>query len=196
MSSPCVPRSNVRLAVFCGLLALALSGAAPALAQQQNTPAPELGSVLSPILTIDSDRLFLESAFGRRVAEEAAAKGTELATQNRQIEADLEAEEKAITVKRATLPADEFRALADAFDKKVQETRAAQTAKGRAINEELDQEREVFLEAAAPVLEKLMRDAGAAVILDRRSVFVSTSAVEITMDAIALLNETLGSGAE
>ncbi|MGB3244015.1 MAG: OmpH family outer membrane protein [Sulfitobacter sp.] len=174
----------------------ALLGAAPVLSQQQKEVPLERGVVISPVLTIDSERLFLESAFGKRVAGEAEAKGAELSTQNRKIEADLEAEEKAITLKRATLSPEAFRTLADAFDKKVQETRAAQTAKGRAINEEFDRAREVFLSAAAPVLEKLMRDAGAAVILDRRSVFVSASAVEITQDAIALLDETLGTGAD
>ena len=40
------------------------------------------------------------------------------------------------------------------------------------------------------------RLAVAAVILERRSVFVSASAIEITDDAIALLDETLGSGAD
>lgn len=179
-----------------GAVALALLGAASVFAQTQSNTALERGSVISPVLTIDSERLFLESDFGRRVAAEAETLGAELSAENRKIEADLESEEQGLTERRPSLSPEEFRALADAFDTKVQETRAAQTAKGRAINEELERAREVFLAAAAPVLEKLMRDAGAAVILERRSVFVSASAVEITEDAIALLNETLGSGAE
>ena len=97
---------------------------------------------------------------------------------------------------RETMIAEDFRALADAFDQKVQQTRAAQSAKGRALNSLLDEEREIFLNAAAPVLERLMREADAAVILERRSVFVSATAIEITDEAIALLDETLGSGAD
>ncbi|WP_241434513.1 OmpH family outer membrane protein [Sulfitobacter noctilucae] len=165
---------------------------------QQVTPQNQslgLGSLVSPILTIDSERLFLESSFGQRVAKEVEAKGAELAAENRQIEADLEAEERALTDVRATMVAEEFRVLANDFDEKVQRIRSAQAAKGRALNELLDQEREVFLNAAAPVLERLMRDADAAVILERRSVFLSDTGIEITDDAIALLNETLGSGA-
>lgn len=175
---------------------LALSGATPIFAQQQASPPQSQGNVISPVLTIDSERLFIESAFGKRVLAEAEALGTDLGTQNRKIEADLEAEEKALTVKRASLTPEEFRALADAFDEKVQETRSAQVAKGRSINDALDKEREVFLTAAGPVLERLMRDAGAVVILERRSVFVSAAAIEITNDAITLLNETLGTGAD
>lgn len=153
-----------------------------------------LGAVISPILTIDSDRLFVESAFGKRVVAEIEGKSNSLAQENRQIEADLEAEERALTELRADTAAEEFRALADSFDEKVQETRTTQAAKGRALTEQLDMEREVFLTAAAPVLERLMRDSGATVILERRSVFVSVSAIEITDAAIALLDETLGSG--
>ncbi|MFK7835596.1 MAG: OmpH family outer membrane protein [Sulfitobacter sp.] len=178
------------------LLALALTGWAGIGGAQQTGAGLGLGSVISPVLTIDSERLFLESAFGRRVAAEVEAQGAELQTENRQIETDLEAEEQQLTEVRATLTSEEFRTRANAFDEKVQRIRQAQAAKGRALNEKLDAEREVFLNAAAPVLERLMREADAAVILERRSVFVSASAIEITDDAIALLDETLGSGAE
>ncbi|MEW9920746.1 OmpH family outer membrane protein [Marimonas sp. MJW-29] len=185
----------MRGARLAAVVALAALSSAPSLHAQQ-TPGAGLdrGSVISPVLTIDSERLFLQSAFGRRVAAEIEAKGAELTAENRRIEADLEAEERELTEKRATMSPEEFRELADAFDRKVQDTRQAQSAKGRALNALLEQEREVFLNAAAPVLERLMREAEAAVILERRSVFVSASAIEITDDAIALLDETLGSG--
>ncbi len=187
----------MRGAFFTVVLALALCGPVPLRAQEAQAPviAPQRDIVQSPILTIDSERVFLESAFGRRVASEIEAKGAILAAENRQIEADLEAEEKRLTSIRTTQPAEEFRVLADAFDAKVQLIRKEQTAKGRALNDLLGKERDVFLTASAPILERLMRDAGAAVILERRSVFVSASAIEITDDAIALLDETLGTGA-
>lgn len=185
------------------LLALALMGPAQlvsgqaALAQQASSDAAlNRGSIISPVLTIDSDRLFLDSDFGKRVVAEVEAKGTELANENRKIEADLEAEERRLTEVRATMTPEAFRTLANEFDEKVQQTRQVQATKGRALNALLDQEREVFESAAGPVLERLMRSAEAAVILDLRSVFVSASAIEITDDAISLLNETLGSGSE
>ncbi|GAA6175489.1 OmpH family outer membrane protein [Sulfitobacter pacificus] len=192
-------QGGTRSAVF----ALALIGLAQtvfgsaALAQQARSDTTlNRGSIVSPILTIDSDRLFLDSDFGKRVVAEVEAKGTELASENRKIEADLEAEEKRLTSVRATMTPEEFRTLANEFDEKVQQTRQVQATKGRALNALLDQERAVFERAAGPVLERLMRSAEAAVILDLRSVFVSASAIEITDDAISLLNETLGSGAE
>lgn len=170
----------------------------PAAFAQQATSEPPLnrGTIVSPVLTIDTDRLFRDSDFGKRVVAEVEATGTKLAIENRRIEADLEAEEMRLTTVRTTMEPDAFRALANAFDEKVQQTRSEQAAKSRALNARLDQEREIFERAALPVLEQLMRNSDAAVILDLRAVFVSASAIEITDDAIALLNETLGSGSE
>lgn len=187
----------MRRALPLAILTLALFGADASFAQQPSIgPTPSSGSanrttITSPILTIDSERIFIESDFGRRVAQQIETDGTALANENRRIEAELEAEELDLTTKRAEMAPEDFRALANAFDEKVQDTRRAQAAKGRAINTMLEDERDVFLTAAAPVLERLMRDAGAAVILERRSVFVSANAIDITDDAISLLNEML-----
>ncbi|GLQ26499.1 OmpH family outer membrane protein [Sulfitobacter pacificus] len=192
-------QGGTRSAVFAlALIGLAQTvfGSAAFAQQARSDTTLNRGSIVSPILTIDSDRLFLDSDFGKRVVAEVEAKGTELASENRKIEADLEAEEKRLTSVRATMTPEEFRTLANEFDEKVQQTRQVQATKGRALNALLDQERAVFERAAGPVLERLMRSAEAAVILDLRSVFVSASAIEITDDAISLLNETLGSGAE
>ncbi|HIF76459.1 MAG TPA: OmpH family outer membrane protein [Sulfitobacter sp.] len=183
------------------LLVMMLAGATHGLAQQApvaepqtNTPAPARGGVISPVLTIDSERLFRDSAFGQRVTREIEAESEQLATENREIEAALEAEERELTEKRSQMKPAQFRLLADAFDEKVQRTRTEQAAKNRALSEALDLERERFLSAAAPVLEQLMRNSDAAVILERRRVFVSSSVIEVTDEAIALLDEAIGTG--
>lgn len=178
-------------------LAFLLAGVTPGHTQpapvNDGAPAATM-AVQSPVLTIDSERMFRESAFGQRVNREIDAQSAELAAENREIEASLEAEERALTEKRATLEPKEFRALADAFDQKVQRTRSEQAAKNRALGDRLDRAREDFLEAAVPVLEQLMRNSDAAVILERRRVFVSSTAIEVTDAAITLLDETIGSG--
>jgi Skp family chaperone for outer membrane proteins len=176
-----------------GLLLAATMVAGPGHAQQADSATPR-APISSPILTIDTERVFIESAFGRRVARDVESKGAELSTENRRIEAELAAEEESLTERRDGMTAEAFRVLADAFDQKVQATRQAQAAKGRALNQLLDKEREVFLTAAAPVLEDLMRQSGAAVVLERRSVFISANAIDVTEQAIAMLDETLGTG--
>lgn len=161
------------------------------------TPAPaqELSMGEQPVLTIDSERLFLNSDFGKRVAREIEARGNELVAENRKIEMELAEAEQDLTDQRATMTPEAFRPLADAFDTRVQKTRQAQAAKSRALNLQLDQEREVFLRTAGPVLEALMRDFGASVVLERRTVFMSTDSTDITAAAIIQLNLKLGDGA-
>lgn len=168
---------------------LALLYAVPVVAQ-------DTGVLERSILTIDSERLFLNSDFGKRVAREIEARGTELAAENRLIEAELAQAEQDLTDRRATMTPEEFRPLADAFDARVQETRRAQAAKARALNALLEQEREVFLNAAGPVLQGLMYEAGASVVLERRTVFISTNSSDITGEAITLINASLGEGSE
>ena len=138
--------------------------------------------------------MFLDSDFGKRVSREIESRGNELATENRQIEAALAEEEQDLTNKRSAMTPEAFRPLADAFDTRVQATRQAQAAKSRALNAQLEQEREIFLNAAAPVLQELMENVGASVVLERRTVFISSNSTDITAAAVARLNATLGEG--
>lgn len=147
--------------------------------------------VESPVLTIDSDMLFEGSQFGSEIIAEIEKLSAELAAENRRIEEELSREEKELTELRPTMDPIAFRELADAFDTKVQDTRRTQDAKTRELNDKLESRRVVFLNAAAPILEQLMREAGAAIILEQRSVFVSSNAVDITRVAIDRLDKTL-----
>lgn len=149
----------------------------------------------SPILTVESDRLFAESAFGARVAAEIEAEQSVLLAENRKIEAELTTEEKRLTEMRKDMAPADFRAIADAFDQRVQEIRIAQDAKVRAIGELGDRERSTFISAAQPVLIEFMRETGAGIILERRSVFISVDAIDITDEAIGRLDLAIGDGA-
>lgn len=171
----------------CAVLSLVVVSFSSESSAQQFTPL----EVQSPILTIDSDQLFEESNFGKRTFEEFEARGNLLAAENRKIEDELIAEEKELTEQRATMSADLFRERADEFDQKVQETRRAQDRKTRELNRGLEERRVVFLNAAIPILEQIMREAEAAVVLERRSVFIGSNAVDITRIAIERLNATL-----
>ncbi len=71
------------------------------------------------VIVIDQERLFQDSLFGRRITAELEERSAELAAENRAIEAELIAEERDLTVRRSELEPEEFRALADAFDEKV-----------------------------------------------------------------------------
>lgn len=151
-------------------------------------------STADAILTIDPDRLFAETAFGERVLRSIEERSTILARENRRIEAELIAEERALTEQRATLSVAEFRALADSFDEKVQRLREEQDAKTREIQGLRESERQRFLGEIAPILSGLIRERGASIVMDRRSVFLSASRVDITDDAITVIDQELGDG--
>ena len=158
--------------------------------------AQELGLPQSAILTIATERMFAGSAFGQRIAREIEAQSAILAAENRRIEAELTSEELALTERRPEMEAVAFRELADAFDVKVQQNRATQEAKARALNQIGDAARVKFLQAARPILEALMREAGAGVILERANVFLSANATDITDLAIARIDAAIGDGTD
>ena len=178
---------KLQVVALAGLMSLAFTVVCPVQAQQ-------LGVRESAILTISSDRLFAESAFGRRIASEIEAESAVLAAENRQIEAELTDEEQKLTDRRSEMEPDAFRVLADAFDQKVSQIRIEQEAKGRALAQKSELARIEFLNAAAPILEGLMRDAKAGVILERSSVFLSANATDITDMAIGRIDQAIGDG--
>lgn len=175
-----------------GLLALALAAgafAAPALAQEAAPP-----SLQTPILTVDQDRLFGETLWGKRVAQRIETDSAALAAENRRIEAELTAEEQALTDRRPAMPAEEFRALADDFDARVTEFRRTQDRKARTIGRIHDAERQAFFQAALPVMAEVLRGHGAVVVLDNRAIFLAADAIDATEEMIARIDATLGAG--
>ncbi|APG46846.1 OmpH family outer membrane protein [Phaeobacter porticola] len=154
----------------------------------------QLGAPQNGLLTIQSERLYAESAFGQRVSRELDAEGAVLTAENRRIEAELRAEELDLTARRSSMDPAAFRALADAFDEKVQETRRSQDQKLREINQMGEDARRDFFTASLPVLQQIMREAGAGAILEHANVFLSADAADITDLAISRINNVLGSG--
>ncbi len=176
------------------LLILALLAFAPAAGAQQIGGTLDPGTIQSPILVIDFERMFEESRYGASVAREIEEEGAEIAAENRRIEAELIEEERALTKRRSELPPDEFRALANAFDEKVTRLRDEQDAKARNLGNRNENARRRFAAAAQPVLSELMRSTGAAVILERRAVFVAADSVDVTATAIRRIDVAIGDG--
>ena len=156
--------------------------------------AQQLGVPQSSVVTLSSERLFAESAFGQRVLREIEAEGVLLGEENERIVAELSREEKVLTEQRATMTAEEFRPLADAFDEKVQSHREGQRAKLDVLARRSEEARQMFLELARPVLIDLLRESGASIIIERSSVFLSSDRTDITDAAIARINAAIGDG--
>jgi Skp family chaperone for outer membrane proteins len=186
-----------RGALIPALLGLALSAGQGA-AQELSTGAPlaEEGLPTSPVLTLSQDKLFAGSLFGKAVQARIEELTRALQAENRKIEADLEAEERALTTRRASLAPEDFRALAEAFDTKVEGIRSAQDAKARTVTETREAERQRFLETAVPILAELMAERGAVAILDKGAIILSFDLIDVTDAAIARIDAELGDGGD
>lgn len=183
-------RPGLRRILAMAVLALAAPVAAPVLAQD----GLAMGQVQSPVLTIDLNRLLAETAYGRRLSAEILERGQALDAENERIAADLTARERSLTERRPTMDPDAFRAEADAFDAEVRRIRDEQDTKQRDLEAAVGEGRDAFLRAARPVLGELMRDSGAAVIIERSDVFLSASLVDVTDEAIAAIDAAIGEG--
>ncbi len=140
------------------------------------------------MLLLDQERFFADSRFGKRIQEEIDTETRILQTENRELEADLEAEEKSLTERRASLPPEEFRSLAAAFDAKVKDIRKARDAKASDLAARREAARKTFIETAVPVLAQIMSERGAAAIIDRSAVVLSFDRLDITDLAIARID--------
>ena len=186
------------------LAALLLAGSgAGALAQQ--APSPVVGPVAPPpqpaapdrlpgVAVLSQDQLFSGSAFGKALIARDEAARRALQAENQRLDAALETEERDLTARRPAMTAQDFGALATAFDAKVKGIRAAQEAKVRDLARQADEGRQTFAEAARPVLEALMRESGATVLLDRNSVIMLSGGADLTEAAIARIDAVLGDG--
>lgn len=171
-----------------GVLALGAPGAVAA----QGDPA-----VPGPaIRTINQSRLYADSRFAARVLRDLEAHAADVRARNARVQAALEAEEKALTEQRDTLPAATFRARARAFDEKVVAIREAQLRHQRALEAWEEAELRRFFDAARPVLLALMAETGAAVLLDDRSAVLARPELDLTDAALVRVDTALGDGAD
>lgn len=174
----------MRAGIFA--LFLALAPVAGAFAQESVPPGA--------VLTVDMDRLLRETAIGKAAALRLENDTKALQAENRRIDAELEVEEKALTARRGSIPAEDFRALAEAFDAKVEKLRAEQDAKGRSLTEARESERQKILQAAVPVLAELLAQKGGDVIIDKNAVILSFDRNDVTDAAIVAIDAALGDG--
>ena len=175
---------------------LCLGPIAPVAQAQQDGGLSNVGVVQSLILTVAPEALYTRSDFGKRIANEIEAESLAIAADNRRIEAELTTEERELTVLRDTLPVEDFRARAAAFDEKVQRLRREQDERARIVGTRNEEARRALLTAAQPILLQLMVESGAVAVLDRRVVLLSVDSVDITEQAILRVNAEFGDGNE
>ena len=174
---------------FAAILIFAALSAADTRAQS-GTASPQT----SPILTLDQDALYQRSLYGKALRAKIAEDVAKLDSESRRIDAELEAEERALTQKRSEMSAADFAPLAAAFDKKAQKMRAENAAAVAALRQKEQDGRKEFFTVAAQVLGDFMVERGAAAILDKSAVIVSLRGLDVTDAVVARIDEVLGDG--
>ena len=169
------------------LAVLAGAGAKPPRAQQ-------LGVVQSDVLVIDIERLLSRTEYGQRLQAGIEAARDDLIARNERVAKELEAEEKALTEKRATTPPDAFREMADAFDTKVTQLRRESDQLSRDLERRRDLAPVQFMRVVRPVLAELLEEADAVALLDVRSVILSADVADVTDLAISRIDARIGAG--
>jgi Skp family chaperone for outer membrane proteins len=167
---------------LAAMMMLALLTGVPAAAQE----AEPLDA--AAVLVINQEKLFTGSALGRMVIGVDDREKGALADLGESLSVQLEAEEKALTEKRKTMDAAEFRKLADEFDTRVVEIRADQDRKAEALVNAIDARRRQFYNQIAPAMLEIIQKYGASVILDQRSVIISIKGINVTDELIALID--------
>ena len=149
-----------------------------------------------PVLIVDSERLFVETLYGQRLSSELATQAAALQAENDRIVESLTLEERSLTVRRPEMDPQEFRAEAEAVDRKVQDVRRVRDAKNVELQVANAEARSRFEQRVQGIVANIMIERGAVLVLEQRNVVLSVRAANITDDAIVRIDAELGNGTE
>ena len=172
-------------------LSAAIVAAAMSPGLQSTAAAQAQPPVVTPILVIDQEALYSRSAAARGIAEQDKSLREALTGE---LDADgerLRAREAELTELRETLLKSEFDALAREFETDVREFRARAQRERGLLDQALQNARRELRRAAQPVLIDVMRRRGALVLLDKGQVVLSVRTLDVTDEAIALLDQAV-----
>ena len=153
---------------------------------------PLFGSEKSSLFTVDMGKLFKSSDFGKKIISTNNIARQELQNENEELESLLLSEEKELSEQRKILSSDEFRPKALAFDEKVSIIRTEQGKKEENLKNKARKEEAEFYKRIYPLLYELLLDRGGSILIDQRNVILWDSTVDITDEAILLINQVLG----
>ena len=155
---------------------------------------PLLAEEKSVLFTVDMSKLLRSSDFGKNIIAVNNAARQKLQNENNDLEEKLLIEEKELSELRKTLSIDEFRPKALEFDKKVTIIRKGQREKEENLNKKVRREESDFFKKIYPILYELLIERGGLVLIDQRNAILWDNSVDLTDDAIAVINRVLGSG--
>ncbi|PUB19364.1 OmpH family outer membrane protein [Yoonia sediminilitoris] len=146
------------------------------------------------VLIIDSDQIYIQSLYGKRIEAELAEEVAAVRAENDRIIATLREEELSLTARRPDMDPKAFREEAAAFDAKVEEVRSARVAKSSEVQQRQINARAEFDRRVQTIIANLLFERGAAIVIDISDAVVWVRSANITDDVIARIDRELGDG--
>ena len=172
------------------LISLALASAAPLAAVA--TPAAAQTLPAAVIIVVDMDQVFNTSAAGKGASAELKARADTLQTRITSLNTQFGTEEQTLLKTRPTAPGP----AATAWETKA---RDLQTRKGtaeqelNARNRDLQASRQYvakqIFDAATPVIQAIMRERGATLVLPENATLQHSASIDVTSDVVARVDK-------
>lgn len=142
------------------------------------------------VLVVDLERAFAGSTLGQSLTAELRAREAAVQAENDRVAQALVEEEAALTARRAQVSPSEFRALADAFDARVRQLREERDAEEGRLQQLVLGVRSRFVDQIGPLLQDIVAERGASVVLNRRAAGVVLAApqADVTDALIAAID--------
>ncbi|QIE56079.1 OmpH family outer membrane protein [Pikeienuella piscinae] len=142
-----------------------------------------------PILIVDREKALRESRPAASLGEQERNARIALKKELDKLRAELEEEEANIAAMREIAPKDVFEARVRAFDIRVRDARRESQEKGEALQARFVAARRDLAAALEPVLQELLDETGASLIVDARTVLAARSGADVTEEVIRRFNE-------
>jgi len=140
------------------------------------------------VLVVDLDRALRESAAAVAQREREAAERRALREKLDGMKRALEEEEAEMVVLRDTLPREAFDKRVEDFDQRVRTARRVAQEEAAALQARIAAAQTALRAAAQPLMEALMRERGAVLVIDRNTALAVAPAFDATDALIARLD--------
>jgi len=141
---------------------------------------------------LNEERLLRDSRYGQAVLAELREAEERLEDENERIAEELAAEERALTEARAELSPEEFRAQADAFDRRVEAIRAERNEVSLEFARRYDAAAARFFDDVLPIVLEMMSEQALVAILRPDALIVGAEWLDMTDQVIERLDAVLG----
>ena len=145
----------------------------------------------SQVLVLDIRRALNESNAGQLILEKYKAAIIALNNEFNILQTQLIAEEQELRDLRSSIEVSEFVKLAESFDQKSTQAREEYRLRKQAIDDELNENTDRLARILSQYAGEVMEEKGAAVVLMKNQVIVSSNAIDITSGVMERANQLI-----